>query len=138
MARRPLKDVHPTIAEILNGDHDDILHGFEQAAKLRRKAMVGATGLRKGAKVRVKTDAAAGDYAGREGVVSKVNPKTISVNLACDECGSAEVTKSAAAFGRISDRDEVSLMQAEADNACGTCYGYPDEIRCSAGLLEVV
>ena len=133
-----LKDVHPTIAEILNGDHDDILHGFEQAAKLRRKAILNGTGLRKGAKVRVKTEASAGDYAGREGIVSKVNQKTVSVNLACPSCGSAEPTKAAAAFAKISDHDDVALIQAEADNACGTCYGIPDEIRCSAGLLELV
>ena len=60
------------------------------------------------------------------------------MNLACPSCGSAEVTKAAADFGRLSDRDEVEIMQAEADDVCGTCFGYPDEIRCSAGLLEVV
>jgi hypothetical protein len=76
MARkgRLLKDI-PLCAEILNGDHDDILDAITQACKHRVKSR-----YRKGMTVRLVGTKNA-TLEGKEARVLKVNTKTVSVGV---------------------------------------------------------
>lgn len=75
MARRLIKDTCQIAAEIIDGEHDDDLDYILQAVKSRQK-----TRFRKGSRVRIvgskdiRTE-------GKEGVVLKVNQKSVSVGL---------------------------------------------------------
>lgn len=75
MARRLIKDTCQIAGEIIDGEHDDDLDYILQAVKARQK-----TRFRKGSRVRIvgskdiRTE-------GKEGVVLKVNQKSISVGL---------------------------------------------------------
>lgn len=75
MARRPLSEVSPLVADILNGDHDDILDYIDQAVQARKKRM-----YRPGAKVRLVGTRNA-EIDGQIGTVVKVNAKRITVGL---------------------------------------------------------
>lgn len=121
-----LKDVHPFIAEVLDGKHDEILRSVEAAVTHRRKVSASQSGIRPGARIRLVDDPSNGKYAGREGIVRKVNPKSISLDLACPTCGSATETR-------------VGFDQAAADNTCKGCFGVPEGLRVgSAKQLELV
>lgn len=73
MARKLLKDVHPFIAEILEGQHDEILDQVAHACKVRLKSR-----FRKGQRVKI-VNCGNPEIEGREGVIVRVNQKTIAV-----------------------------------------------------------
>jgi hypothetical protein len=78
-----LRDVHPLVAEILDGKYDEILPHLSRAAEARMKQNVAKSGLRPRQRIRI-TEAALErmpEFVGREGKVERVNPKTISVTL---------------------------------------------------------
>jgi hypothetical protein len=68
-----LKDVHPFIAEILEGKHDDILDQVTFACKARLKSR-----FRKGMTVRL-VGTGNPEAEGKVGVVTRVNQKTVAV-----------------------------------------------------------
>lgn len=76
MARRLLKDTCELAAEILNGDHDEILDHIEQAAAARRKNL-----FRVGQVVRFVNVRGPASLEGREGTIFGKNPKTFKVGL---------------------------------------------------------
>jgi hypothetical protein len=78
-----LRDTHPLVAEILDGKYDEVLEHVERAAKIRLKQRAARSGLRKGTRIVIGEAALeqAPDFVGRKGVVDKVNPKTIGVEL---------------------------------------------------------
>lgn len=80
---RLLRDVDPLVAAVLDGDHDDILAALNRACTIRAKRAVQATGIRPKSRVRITEEALerAPDMVGREGIVVRVNPKTVSVTL---------------------------------------------------------
>lgn len=75
MARTLIKDTSPLAAEILDGKHDAILDYLDQAIRARKKTM-----FRKGTRVRL-TGTRNPELEGREGVVTAVNAKRISVGV---------------------------------------------------------
>lgn len=85
MARQLLKDVHPICAAIINGDHDDILDAIAQSVKHRNNLKRHESGIRVGAVVQFTDDPKVSDLTGQHGVVTKVNPKSISVAILLDE-----------------------------------------------------
>lgn len=117
-----LRDTSPLVAEVLDGTHDEILNDLRAAVEFRQKqkTMV-VDGLRPKARVRIKNDPRAKDYAGREGVVDRVNKQTVTVSLVCPACGSATEKKS-----------------ESFEDACSSCYGIPDGVRISPGLVEAI
>lgn len=85
MARQLLKDVHPICAAIINGDHDDILDAIAQSVKHRNNLKRHESGIRVGAVVQFTDDPKVSDLTGQHGVVTKVNPKSITVAILLDE-----------------------------------------------------
>jgi hypothetical protein len=78
-----MRDVHPILADIEDGKHDDLLGKIALAVERRQKRVVRTLGLRPNVRFRI-TDAAhaqAPDFAGREGKVIRVNAKTVTVKL---------------------------------------------------------
>lgn len=75
MARKLLKDTCPLAAEILEGAHDADLGNIIAAAQARKKAR-----FRRGTRVLI-TGTGDPKTEGKEGVIQKVNPKTISVGV---------------------------------------------------------
>lgn len=75
MARRLLKDTCPLAGAILEGEHDDDLQHIISAAQHRQKSL-----WTKNTRVRV-TGTGNPKTEGAEGVILKVNPKTITVGL---------------------------------------------------------
>lgn len=113
----PLRNAHPTIAEILDGKHDDLLNSFDHATKHRRKMMAASSGIRPKVAVTILDDPRAGKYAGRKGVVKSIGPKLVTVRLVCPTCGGYE--------------DNLTPPR------CVDCSGFADGVRISQGLLEV-
>jgi transcription antitermination factor NusG len=66
---------HPFVAAILGGEHDDEIDLIQQACSARLKRR-----FRKGTRIEVTS----GSLMGATGVVIKVNPKRISVDLGAD------------------------------------------------------
>lgn len=116
-----LRDTSPLVAEVLDGKHDDVLDNLRAAVEYRAKQKMSGEGLRKKARVRIKNDPRARDYAGREGIVDRVNKQTVTVSLVCPDCGSA-----------------VENKTVDYADACKTCFGCPDGIRISPGLVEAI
>jgi len=85
MARQLLKDVHPICADIIAGQYDDILDAIAQSAKARTNIKRRESGIRVGAVVRFTNDPKVSDLTGQYAVVTKVNPKSISVAMLLDE-----------------------------------------------------
>jgi uncharacterized protein YkvS len=75
VARKLIKDTCPLAAEILDGKHDEILDYIVQAAAARRKMM-----FRKGMRIRL-VGTRNVELEGKEGVVIKVNQKSVTVGL---------------------------------------------------------
>lgn len=116
-----LRDAGPVVADVLDGKHDDLLPQLLAAVQHRQQQTLAKGGIRKGARVRIANDPRAREYAGREGVVDRVSQKTVSISLVCPACGSASEDTS-----------------ASSEDACKTCYGMPDGVRISPGLVEVI
>ncbi len=78
-----LKVVHPFVADLLDGKHDEILDAVEHAVRVRKARRMSETGVRKGARVRVTDEAAerAPELVGRVGKVERVNQRTVTVEL---------------------------------------------------------
>jgi hypothetical protein len=83
MARQLLRDIHPICADILNGEHDDILDALAQSIRAREKSVRYESGI---AKDRFVTIAADADprVAGKTARVLKVNRKTASIRIIGD------------------------------------------------------
>lgn len=109
---------------ILRGEHDGDLSKIEQAVARRKKAVLKDTGIRAHARVNVAVDKRSGPYAGKDGVVTKVNKIRAIVAFPCPDCGRTEATRSA-------------VEEGLADDACHTCFGFPDEAGIPFDLLTV-
>lgn len=111
----------PIAKEILDGKHDEALDHIEQAAKHRQKQLLLLSGIRPGARVTLMVNPRNGQFAGRSGIVEKLNPKRVTVNLECAKCGSAK---------------EVADSVQWADR-CEACHGIPESVGIPRDLLEV-
>lgn len=111
-----------TCQAIIDGKHDDDLAQILRAAEWRRKVVVQKSGIRKNAKVRMKADPRSGEFAGREGVVTKINKTRVSVDFKCRACGESKPSPEGKAF----------------EDECQTCYGVPEGLLVPPDLLEVI
>lgn len=75
-----LRDISPLHAAILDGEYDSDLASLNQTINARLKLTMRMS-FRPGSRVRVVDDPAAGNLAGVEGTVIRVNKTTISVDL---------------------------------------------------------
>ena len=79
MPRRTWESVGGVALEIINGTHDDELAYIQQACTQRIKARMRSQ-FRKHQRIRVK-DTGDAMLDGAEGIVQRVNPKSVSVHL---------------------------------------------------------
>ena len=75
-----LRDISPLHAAILDGEYDSDLASLNQTINARLKLTMRMS-FRPGSRIRVIDDPAAGNLAGIEGTVIRVNNKTVSVDL---------------------------------------------------------
>lgn len=76
-----LKDISPLHAAILEGEYDGHLSSLRKAIEHRQKVALQSNGIRPGATVTIVDDPRAGNLAGKQARVEKVNQKTISIEL---------------------------------------------------------
>lgn len=117
-----LKDTCQLAADILEGKYDGDLDHVIQAAQHRVKVVAHQSGIRKGAKVRLKHDARNKDFRGREGRVVRINKKSVSVDLECEQCGRSSDVPDSTPWG---DR-------------CTACNGIAAGLTVPMDLLEAV
>jgi len=80
-----LKNISPLHAAIIEGGYDDELESLRQTINHRIKMVARNSGLRPGVIIELVNDPSAGDLAGLQARVVRVNQKSISIDLIGDD-----------------------------------------------------